>query len=231
MNLEKKLNDFKISSPNPPPNLCDLPVEIVEMIVKNLNLTRREIVGKVCKTLLEIVNGLKPPRCDDIKITFGPEGCEMKIDRYTIKYGKADEESLNEMLDDLMTLLPDFQLTNFTIRINDTQSYKLFRTLFSKRVPESLKVDTYVLKAFSFRDTAINVTWHYKRDLLSVLEYHEMERLKDDIIKVKVCRTRPPGIVDNVLRARTIEKFMKYFREGQEDIYVDDPDQLPPKEQ
>uniref|UniRef100_A0A1I7UI08 F-box domain-containing protein n=1 Tax=Caenorhabditis tropicalis TaxID=1561998 RepID=A0A1I7UI08_9PELO len=233
MNLEKELSDLKISSSEIPPNLCDLPVEIVDMIVKKLDFPERVKVGRVCKTLQKMVNRLKPYRVNDIKITFDSEECEMKMDGYTIKYKKPKGESLvkmiNRMFDDLITLLPDCQVPNFTIRINGYPSYKLFRSLFLKRVPQPLTVHTYFMKALSSQEMSAEGGDFIKREMLRVAEYHFMDKLEDDIMKVKVFRLEPTE-EDECDLLKVID-FIKYFREGQEDIYVDDPELLPPKEQ
>uniref|UniRef100_A0A1I7U5G5 F-box domain-containing protein n=1 Tax=Caenorhabditis tropicalis TaxID=1561998 RepID=A0A1I7U5G5_9PELO len=232
MNLEKELSDLKISSSEIPPNLCDLPVEIVQMIVKNLDLPRRVIIGRVCKTLRELVGRMEPLRVNDIKITVGSEGCEMKIEGYPIKYKTSEggtlEESLNKMFDDLLHFVPDFQLNTISFRYNHIPSYKLFRSVFSKRVSQPLTIHNLFIKSFRILELCIAGPDYLNRKLLSVLEYHSMEQLDDDIIKVKVCRIKP---IEIGKKAFTSEITSKYFREGQEDVYVDEPELLPPREQ
>uniref|UniRef100_A0A1I7UYZ5 F-box domain-containing protein n=1 Tax=Caenorhabditis tropicalis TaxID=1561998 RepID=A0A1I7UYZ5_9PELO len=182
--MNSKLENPNItSSSKPPPNLCDLPVEIVEAIVKNLDLPRRVIVGRVCKTLRGIDNQLERPRVNDIKITVGSEGCEMKIEGYPIKYGKADEESLNNMFDDLLRFVSDFQLNTISFQFNDNPSYKLYRSQFLKRVPQPMNVQKLVVKVFNKNDHIM------EKEIVNssrIIELHFMEKLEDDFIKVKV---------------------------------------------
>uniref|UniRef100_A0A1I7U7L8 F-box domain-containing protein n=1 Tax=Caenorhabditis tropicalis TaxID=1561998 RepID=A0A1I7U7L8_9PELO len=182
--MNSKLENSPMNSfPKPPPNLCDLPVEIVEMIVKNLDLPRRVIVGRVCKTLLGIANQLESPRVNDIKITVGSEGCEMKIEGYPIKYGKPDEESLDKMMNDLVTFVPDFQLNTVSFRFNDSPSQKLFRSQYLKRVSQPMKVQKLVIKMFNKNDHIM------EKEIVNssrIIEYRFLEKLEDDFIKLKV---------------------------------------------
>uniref|UniRef100_A0A1I7UEU8 DUF223 domain-containing protein n=1 Tax=Caenorhabditis tropicalis TaxID=1561998 RepID=A0A1I7UEU8_9PELO len=59
-----------------------------------------------------------------------------------------------------------------------------------------------------------------------------MEKYEDDIIKVKVEKIERTYVLDNIGNRRMINRafYFKYYREGQEDILVDEPNQLPPKE-
>uniref|UniRef100_A0A1I7TSI5 F-box domain-containing protein n=1 Tax=Caenorhabditis tropicalis TaxID=1561998 RepID=A0A1I7TSI5_9PELO len=237
---EKELEDLNISntisSPKTLPNLCDLPLNVVQMIVKNLDLPRRVKVSRVCKTLREIVNGLKPPRCNEIKITVGSEGCEMIVEGYSIKYEKPEEENeegnaeniFGKMLDDLLIFVHNLQLPTFSIKLTDNLFNKTFLAVFEKCVPQKLKVYTLVVKVFSFWDIYVGPAC-VDREANRVVEYHYMEKSADDIVKVKVSRNECTGEVGDRWKTCTNTVFFKYFREDQENIYVDEPELLPPK--
>uniref|UniRef100_A0A1I7TVN1 F-box domain-containing protein n=1 Tax=Caenorhabditis tropicalis TaxID=1561998 RepID=A0A1I7TVN1_9PELO len=240
--LEEKLRDLNISntisSLETFPNLCDLPLEIVEMIVERLDLRGRVIAGRVCKTFRIMTDLLGTPRrCDDLKITIGPERSQVIINGYTIDYkrpeGENDEECrkimIGKMLDDFLPLINDCQLNFFSARFDDYLSNILFHDVFQER-SKPLKAHTLICKGFHhthrFIETRL-VDWASPR----FREYHQMEKQADDIIKVNLRKIQCSGIMPNPWLQDTVTETIKYFREGQEDIYVDEPNLVPPKKQ
>uniref|UniRef100_A0A1I7TUD9 F-box domain-containing protein n=2 Tax=Caenorhabditis tropicalis TaxID=1561998 RepID=A0A1I7TUD9_9PELO len=236
--IDEEFGDLNITSSKPPPNLCDLPMELIEMIVEKLDLPKRVIVGRVCKTFREIVNGLKPHRCNEIRMTVDRKGSEMIVEGYSIKYKTPEgwnerknlEKMLEKMMDDLLIFVPDFQLPKFSVRFNGCLANETFLNVFKNRIPQKLIVHTLVVKVFKFRDIFVSPVC-VEREQLHVVEYHYMKRLENKIMHVKVSRNECTGEVGDRWKTCTKKVFYKYFRKGQEDIYVDKPELLPPKKQ
>uniref|UniRef100_A0A1I7UEU7 F-box domain-containing protein n=1 Tax=Caenorhabditis tropicalis TaxID=1561998 RepID=A0A1I7UEU7_9PELO len=236
----EKFSDLKISSSKKPPNLCDLPMEIVEMIVEKLDFTRRLIVRKTCKTLRKVIDGLKPCCCNEIKMTVGLEECELKIEGHSIKYKPSDEgtdsevmlEMLTKMIDDLSFLSdPQFQLDTLIFRHNNASL--MYQTDFSqvvnKRLPQSVSVRSLVLEEFEYNHHSIwyLAFWKSKMKLndFHVTQLENLTKLEDDIMRVKIHKTK---YIDSRI-IRPWSSCIKYYREGQRDILVDEPGLLLPK--
>uniref|UniRef100_A0A1I7TVK2 FBA_2 domain-containing protein n=1 Tax=Caenorhabditis tropicalis TaxID=1561998 RepID=A0A1I7TVK2_9PELO len=175
----------------------------------------------------------KNSRCTDIKIAVNSEGCRMIVEGKPIQYRNQDglEESLEKMFDDFLTLIPlDFQLNSLSVRFDDELSHYTFYTVFNKRVPQPLKFNTQIVKSFRMWETSLG--WRLvDRESVRVSEYHILEKLENNIIKVHVERKESTGDKGDRWATFKSTKFVKYFREGQEDIYVDEPSQLSPKKQ
>uniref|UniRef100_A0A1I7TVM9 F-box domain-containing protein n=1 Tax=Caenorhabditis tropicalis TaxID=1561998 RepID=A0A1I7TVM9_9PELO len=191
------------------------------MIVKNLDLPRRVKVSRVCKTLREIVNGLKPPRCNEIRMNVSLERCEMIAEGYPIEYERPEGENLEEclekmmeeMFDDMLIFVSDLHLPILSARFNDKLSNRIFRSVAKKRFKKPLTIPSIFIKAFSGM---------HIYQLLCVAEIHYMEKLEDDVMRVEVSRNKYTGEEGNRWESCTKEISFKYFREGQEDIYVDE---------
>uniref|UniRef100_A0A1I7UEV0 FBA_2 domain-containing protein n=1 Tax=Caenorhabditis tropicalis TaxID=1561998 RepID=A0A1I7UEV0_9PELO len=174
---------------------------------------------------------MESPRCNEVKMTVGSERCELYIDGRPIKYEKPEnlEDSLKmiigKMCNDLLTFIPDFKVNTISFRFNDDHSYHMWRPIYKERFPQLLEVDTLIVKSFYFWAWLIGEDI-INYDKLRVYEYHYlMEKDEDDIMKVEVGRneyTRTDGKTTS-----TRNCYIKYFREGQEDIYVDKPELLP----
>uniref|UniRef100_A0A1I7UEU9 F-box domain-containing protein n=1 Tax=Caenorhabditis tropicalis TaxID=1561998 RepID=A0A1I7UEU9_9PELO len=210
----EKFSDLKISSSEKPKNLCDLPIEIVEMIVEKLDFTRRSFVRQTCKTLREIVDGLKPCCCNEIKITIGLEECELKLEGHSIKYKRSEGEDpkeilewmLKRMFDDLLTFVPNLQTNTYLVQFYDEQlTWPIFRSVYKKCVPQPIKA--------------------------RLIEHRTMEKYEEGIIKVKILRIEWTDLLDNKGNRRLIiwPSYFKYFRERQEDIFVHESELVPAK--
>uniref|UniRef100_A0A1I7TX29 F-box domain-containing protein n=2 Tax=Caenorhabditis tropicalis TaxID=1561998 RepID=A0A1I7TX29_9PELO len=225
-----------MSSSKKPPNFCDLPIEMLEMIIKKLDLPRRVIVGRLCKTLRILVIRMKPCCCNELRMTVSSKGCELHVEGYPIKYETPLEDKLEDslrmimekMCDDLLFFIPDFQLNTITFRFDDHFSYNIFRPIYKQRFPQPLEVHTLVVKQF---DRSLYVAYDIiNPEKTRVREKHHLEEYADDIMKVSVERYECVDITDGV-KAFTRTHCIKYFREGQEDVYVDEPNLVPPKKQ
>uniref|UniRef100_A0A1I7UEV1 F-box domain-containing protein n=1 Tax=Caenorhabditis tropicalis TaxID=1561998 RepID=A0A1I7UEV1_9PELO len=228
-NLMSNLNIT--SSSKIPPNICDLPIEAVEIIVKNLDFMERLIVRETCKPLRDIINR-GPLYCKELTITIGLEECELKIEGHSIKYkrsGEGFESMLMSMTDDLSSFVfdPQFQLDTFIFK-NNTIFNAMIRTIYPgvhhEQVAESLYELSIDLDAY---DNLQRSFWTAGRIKLREFQgsfLYNPTILDDDIMKVEM-KTRK--FVAGV--RPTLKYCTKYFREGQMDILVDEPRLLPPK--
>uniref|UniRef100_A0A1I7TVJ7 PRELI/MSF1 domain-containing protein n=1 Tax=Caenorhabditis tropicalis TaxID=1561998 RepID=A0A1I7TVJ7_9PELO len=125
------------------------------------------------------------------------------------------------MLDDVLPFIHDYRLNTFSAKFYDYLSNITFHDVFQERSPP-LKVHTLICKGFQ------RGTWFVEQRLVDwvsirLREYHVLEKQADDIVKVKFRIVVPTGAMPNLWHTYTAIDSIKYFREGQEDIYVDEP--------
>uniref|UniRef100_A0A1I7UEV7 FBA_2 domain-containing protein n=1 Tax=Caenorhabditis tropicalis TaxID=1561998 RepID=A0A1I7UEV7_9PELO len=170
---------------------------------------------------------MESPRCNEVRMTVGSEGCELYIDGRPIKYEKPEnlEDSLKmiigKMCDDLLTFIPDFKVNTISFRFNDDHSYHMWRPIYKERFRQFLEVDTLIVKSFHIW------AWLIPTDILNYdkLRVRESQYLtkedEESIMKVRV--ERKETVTIDGKKTYTMTNFIKYFREGQEETYVDEP--------
>ncbi|CAL2030685.1 unnamed protein product [Caenorhabditis brenneri] len=140
----------------------DLPIELVEKIVKDTDLPGRLVFRKVSKYFRALVDK-QTPRYKSIGIVINSKYIELDLERFLINYTnvkydnctvgipgkkpkKMNRDNMDVMFDDLMTFManPSFYVENLRLTFTDDASYQKFRTLYPERLPSS-KIEVYSL--------------------------------------------------------------------------------------
>ncbi|CAL2030686.1 unnamed protein product [Caenorhabditis brenneri] len=186
------------------PNFSDLPLELVEKIVKEADLPGRLVLRKVSKYLRELVKK-QEPRYKNIGIVINSNCIQLDLEGTLIKYTITENrnctvegpgrnpkmmnrDNMDVMFDDLMTFMsnPSIYVENLRLTFTDDASYQKFVTLYPERLPSS-KIEVHSLFinqiAHGIFKTATNFI---DRSKLQKIEHHWLE--EENFWKLRECK-------------------------------------------